>query len=314
MQNFILVHIGSDAKMQVVLNEYTLALLCGGISCLTYFLTTTLAPATGKTVRIKDDSKRKSRKPILKPSNSETNDSVDDEDDDDEPDVDEQSSRSEKVLVRRQSYNRPKPRRTDSVKSDHVIFADEITADDEKFSPIHDEIPDEMIEGILSKSEDEIPNSVNFSLLEVEELNHFDEIHPLDDHDLLIRRRSLHSTPSGSHRGSKTNLTSELESEDKLAEAEGKLKAELSSAKERIQVLEQELGDVEETFSREKREIEDVLEKAGLDKSDMSSSVKDLHHLLQSALARLYPDSDLAKGTPGSDLLEAYVKKLANTH
>jgi hypothetical protein len=32
-----------------------------------------------------------------------------------------------------------------------VIFADEITADDEKFSPVLDEIPDELIEGILSK-------------------------------------------------------------------------------------------------------------------------------------------------------------------
>ena len=71
---------------------------------------------------------------------------------------------------------------------------------------------------------------------------------------------------------------------------------------------------MEDTFSREKREIEDVLEKAGLDTSDMSSAVKDLHQLLQSALAKLYPDSDLATGSPGSDLLEAYVKKLANTH
>jgi hypothetical protein len=77
--------------MQVVLNEYTFALLCGGISCITYFLTTTLAPAAGKTVRIKDDSKRKSRKPILKSTNSETQDSVDDEEDDeDEADADEQ--------------------------------------------------------------------------------------------------------------------------------------------------------------------------------------------------------------------------------
>ena len=32
-----------------------------------------------------------------------------------------------------------------------VIFADEITADDEKFSPIIDDFRDEMIEGILSK-------------------------------------------------------------------------------------------------------------------------------------------------------------------
>ena len=37
------------------------------------------------------------------------------------------------------------------LQSDHVIFADEITADDEKFSPQHDDIPDDMIEGILSR-------------------------------------------------------------------------------------------------------------------------------------------------------------------
>ena len=93
------------------------------------------------------------------------------------------------------------------------------------------------------------------------------------------------------------------------------LQAELSCARERIQVLEQELGEVEDTFSREKREIEDVLEKAGLDKSDLTSSVKDLHNLLQSALGRLYPDSDLSKDDgQRSDLLETYVKKLANTH
>ena len=84
--------------MQVVLNEYTLALLCGGISCLTYFLTTSLVPATGKTVRIQDDSKRKNRKPILKSSNSETNDSVDEEDVDDEADVDEQVGNEFKFL------------------------------------------------------------------------------------------------------------------------------------------------------------------------------------------------------------------------
>lgn len=37
------------------------------------------------------------------------------------------------------------------LQSDHVIFADEITADDEKFSPQHDDFPENMIEGILSR-------------------------------------------------------------------------------------------------------------------------------------------------------------------
>ena len=79
--------------MQIILNEYTLAILCGGISCLTYFLTTSLGPAAGKTVRIHEDvQKKKSRKTILKSSNSETNDSVDEEEED-EADVDEQVNR-----------------------------------------------------------------------------------------------------------------------------------------------------------------------------------------------------------------------------
>jgi hypothetical protein len=54
--------------------------------------------------------------------------------------------------------------------------------------------------------------------------------------------------------------------------------------------LENELSEVEETFSREKREIEDVLEKAGLDKTDLTGSVKDLYNLLQSAVKRLHPE------------------------
>lgn len=63
-----------------------------------------------------------------------------------------QYSGSERNLSRRQSYNRVKQRRSESIiKSEHVIFADEITADNEKFSPAHDEIPDELVEGILSK-------------------------------------------------------------------------------------------------------------------------------------------------------------------
>lgn len=296
--------------MQITLNEYTLAILCGGISYLTYFLTNTLAPGAGKSVRIQDDAKPKSRKTILKSSNSEANDSnVDDDEEEDEADMDEQMSRSEKFQNRRQSYNRIKQQRANSLKSDHVIFADEITADDEKFSPAHDEIPDEMIEGILSRSEDEIPNTVNFNVTEVEELNHFDEIHPLDDHDLMLRRRSLHSTPSGSHRGSKTNLASDLEHDEdnNKSESEGKLKAEVSSCKERICVLENELSDIEATFAHEKHEIEDILEKAGLDKTDLSGSVKDLHLLLQTALARLYPQWPKEGLSENEDLLEKYV-------
>lgn len=77
--------------MIIQLNEYTLALLCGGISCLTYLLTTTFSPSYGKSVRIQDGAKKKTRKTktILKATNSETNDSPDDEEEE-EDDVDDQ--------------------------------------------------------------------------------------------------------------------------------------------------------------------------------------------------------------------------------
>jgi hypothetical protein len=89
--------------MQITLNEYTLALLCGGISCLTYLLTTTVGPAVGKTVRIHEDGKKKTRKTILKSSNSETNESVDEEEED-EADVDEQVKRRF-LFIKNQFYS-----------------------------------------------------------------------------------------------------------------------------------------------------------------------------------------------------------------
>ena len=42
------------------------------------------------------------------------------------------------------------------------------------------------------------------------------------------------------------------------------IQAEVSSCKERICVLENELSDIEATFAHEKHEIEDILEKAGM--------------------------------------------------
>lgn len=296
--------------MQITLNEYTLALLCGGISCLTYLLTSTFT-SSSKTVRIQDEgSKKKNRKTILKSNNSETNDSVDEEEDEAD---DDQASGSEKMLTRRQSYNRLKQRRADSiVKSDHVIFADEITADDEKYSPAHDEIPDDMVEGILSKSEDEGPLAVNLNVTEVEALNHFDEIHPLDDHDLLLRRRSLHSTPSGSHRGSKTNLASDLDIVDEEGREENYLKAELASYKARLSLLENEISDIEGTVKNEKQELEEILHEAGLDKADLATSVKEMHLLLQAAITQLHPE--LGSNNGNSDLLDNYVAKHFNAN
>jgi predicted nucleic acid-binding Zn-ribbon protein len=87
--------------------------------------------------------------------------------------------------------------------------------------------------------------------------------------------------------------------------------AELSNCKERICVLESELNEIEGTFSQEKREIEEVLEKAGLDKTDLTGSVKDLNRLLQSALRRLYPQWPQDKPVE-EDLLEKYIERHTN--
>jgi hypothetical protein len=47
----------------------------------------------------------------------------------------------------------------------------------------------------------------------------------------------------------------------------------------------------------------------GLDKTDLSGSVKDLHLLLQSALARLYPQWPKEGLGEKEDLLEKYVAR-----
>ena len=103
-------------RMIVTLNEYTLALLCGGVSCLTYII-----------IHMNDiaendfsGGKRKKR----------------------DSDVSTASQSSSCNIVadlsnRRQSQISAKfrARRAESIKNDHVFFADEINDDDEKFTP-----------------------------------------------------------------------------------------------------------------------------------------------------------------------------------
>ena len=104
-------------RMIVTLNEYTLALLCGGVSCLTYII-----------IHMNDiaendfsGGKRKKR----------------------DSDVSSTASQSSSCNIvadlsnRRQSQISAKfrARRAESIKNDHVFFADEINDDDEKFTP-----------------------------------------------------------------------------------------------------------------------------------------------------------------------------------
>ena len=76
--------------MQIVLNEYTLAILCGGISYLTYWISNSVVSGTGKTVRIQEDDGPKTPKTILKSSTSETAESGEGDEDGHETDPDEQ--------------------------------------------------------------------------------------------------------------------------------------------------------------------------------------------------------------------------------
>jgi len=96
-------------------------------------------------------------------------------------------------------------RRAESIKNDHVFFADEINDDDEKFTP-NTGINDSEVEGILQKTAATGGRGLDVQTIEpdyeVPSLNSFDKSQPLDD--LLIRRRSLHSSPANSRSGSRS--------------------------------------------------------------------------------------------------------------
>jgi len=164
--------------MILTLNEYTLALLCGGVSCLTYIL-----------IHLNDISEnnltKKNNKRCVSPDTQSTSDSAED-----------------LVLLRRPSQvaARYRAKRAESIKNDHIIFADEIKEDDEKFTPNPD-INDTEVEGILQNSEGGV-DVQNIEDFEAPSLNTFDKSQPLDD--LLIRRRSLHSSPANSRSGSRS--------------------------------------------------------------------------------------------------------------
>jgi hypothetical protein len=106
--------------MIVTLNEYTLALLCGGVSCLTYVLLNLNDIKENKLIRKKSD----------------------------EADDEHNSSPTRSNLgSRRQSQiqARFRAKRAESIKNDHVMFADEIKDDDEKFTPNIDVDDEEVI-------------------------------------------------------------------------------------------------------------------------------------------------------------------------
>ena len=110
------------SRMIITLNEYTLALLCGGVSCITYILL--------HFNDIKENDLTTSKKKVKEDSSEEQSAT---------PIISETCNN----MSRRQSQlaARFRAKRAESIKNEHVIFADEFNDDDEKFTPntaIHD--------------------------------------------------------------------------------------------------------------------------------------------------------------------------------
>jgi len=256
--------------MIITLNEYTLALLCGGVSCLTYIM-----------IHINDINENNLTKRSKNKRVSEDSSMVDDFN-----------------ILRRPSQisARYRAKRAESIKNEHVIFADEIKHDDEKFTP-NPEINDSEVEGILQNNE-ESADMDSFEDFEAPSLNTFDKSQPLDD--LLIRRRSLHSSPAHSRSGSRTGSLRISAPEDNdnsgdedhaVEDAQDfqvkSLKAELSSLKKDLSQL---------RASNEKSQNEK----------------KHLETLLFTALAKVYPEKtfDQKNCENKESALQEFVEKM----
>ena len=106
--------------MIITLNEYTLALLCGGVSCLTYVVIHLNDIDENKLTKNNDDKKSATFANDITPSTSEL------------------SSRRQSQLAARF-----RSQRAESVKNDHVVFADEFNEQDQKFAPHIDHMEEE---------------------------------------------------------------------------------------------------------------------------------------------------------------------------
>ncbi|TRY79856.1 hypothetical protein TCAL_17070 [Tigriopus californicus] len=200
--------------MEIVLSEVGLAFIFGLAVCIVFFFVNcfqyTLAPKTYddalNELKSNDNpgqkgsgKKSKSKKVKL---HGITND-----DDDDSDEVVEDTLQMRSSMRRSSTPGQPRFKRTESIKNEHVVFADEIGPANDRHAPgVGEEVVYE-IEGILHNKADEI----NIDPHGDEKVkNAFEHIQPLDDLGLEIRRKSLQITPSGSqsgsHRGSRSDL------------------------------------------------------------------------------------------------------------
>jgi len=265
--------------MLLTLNEYTLALLCGGVSCLTYIL-----------IHLNDISENKLTKKNNKRCSSpaSTSDSTED-----------------LVLLRRPSQvaARYRAKRAESIKNDHIIFADEIKEDDEKFTP-NPGIHDSEVEGILQNSEGGI-DVQSIEDFEAPSLNTFDKSQPLDD--LLIRRRSLHSSPANSRSGSRSGSVRISAPGDDGVDGTGSEEEYNAEDAQDLQVktLQAEIALMQQDLSSLKAKDEKLEEER-----------RHLECLLSIAIKQLHPEKSLPDTLQNSSLsenaLEDYLRQFSS--
>lgn len=267
--------------MILTLNEYTLALLCGGVSCITYIL-----------IHLNDISEnnltKKNNKRCSSPEQESTSDSAED-----------------LVLLRRPSQvaARYRSKRAESIKNEHIMFADEIKEDDEKFTP-NPGINDSEVEGILQNSESGI-DVQTIEDFEAPSLNTFDKSQPLDD--LLIRRRSLHSSPANSRSGSRSGSSVRISAPDDGVDGNGSDEEYNAEDAQDFQVktLQAEIALMHQDMSHLK-EKDEKLEKEKLH----------LENLLTTAIKKLHPEKSMQ--IPGNltvlndNDLEEYLQQLSS--
>jgi len=265
--------------MILTLNEYTLALLCGGVSCLTYIL-----------IHLNDISEnnltKKNNKRCSSPAS--TSDSTED-----------------LVLLRRPSQvaARYRAKRAESIKNDHIIFADEIKEDDEKFTP-NPGIHDSEVEGILQNSEGGI-DVQTIEDFEAPSLNTFDKSQPLDD--LLIRRRSLHSSPANSRSGSRSGSVRISAPGDDGVDGNGSDEEYNADDAQDLQVktLQAEIALMQQDLSSLKAKDEKLEEER-----------RHLECLLSIALKQLHPEKSLPDNLQNNSLsenaLEDYLQRFSS--
>jgi len=265
--------------MILTLNEYTLALLCGGVSCLTYIL-----------IHLNDISEnnltKKNNKRCSSPAS--TSDSTED-----------------LVLLRRPSQvaARYRAKRAESIKNDHIIFADEIKEDDEKFTP-NPGIHDSEVEGILQNSEGGI-DVQTIEDFEAPSLNTFDKSQPLDD--LLIRRRSLHSSPANSRSGSRSGSVRISAPGDDGVDGNGSDEEYNAEDAQDLQVktLQAEIALMQQDLSSLKAKDEKLEEER-----------RHLECLLSIALKQLHPEKSLPDNLQNNSLsenaLEDYLQRFSS--